>query len=71
VPALKVTPSTNHQLTLAWTNTPTGFVLEQTSSLSPPIQWTAVTNNPVLTNGQYVVTLPAATGNRFYVLSFE
>ncbi|MGD0258843.1 MAG: hypothetical protein ABSD29_03365 [Verrucomicrobiota bacterium] len=71
VPALNVTPSTNHQVTLAWTNTPTGFVLEQTSSLSPPIQWTAVTNNPVLTNGQFVLTLPADTGNRFYVLSFE
>jgi titin len=71
VPALSVTPSTNHQITLAWTNTPTGFVLEQTSSLSPPIQWTAVTNNPVLTNGQFVVTLSAATGACFYVLSFE
>jgi titin len=71
VPTLSARPSTNHQLTLAWTNTPTGFVLEQTSSLSPPIQWTAVTNNPVLTNGQYVVTLSVATGNRFYVLSFE
>ena len=47
---------------LAWTNTATGFVLEQTDSLSPPIQWTTVTNSPVLTNGQFVVTLSGRRG---------
>ena len=71
VPLLSVSPATNQQVTLAWTNTTTGFVLKQTSSLSPPVQWTAVTNHPVVTNGQFVVTLSAATGNRFYVLSFR
>jgi titin len=71
VPALTVRPSANHQVSLAWTNTATGFVLEQTDSLSPPIQWTTVTNNPVLTNGQFVVTLSAPAGSRFYLLSFE
>ena len=71
VPTLSISPSTNQQVTLAWTNTTTGFVLKQTDSLSPPIQWTTVTNSPVVTNGQFVVTLPAGTGNRFYVLSFE
>jgi hypothetical protein len=30
-----------------------------------------VTNVPVVINGQFVLTLSAATGNRFYVLSFE
>ena len=34
-------------------------------------QWAAVTNIPVVTNGQFVVTLSATTGNRFYALSFE
>jgi titin len=71
VPTLTVVPATNHQVTLAWTNTTSGFGLKQTSSLSPPIQWAAVTNIPVVANGQFVVTLSAATGNRFYVLSFE
>lgn len=71
VPALTIQPATNNLVTLAWTNTTTGFVLKQTDSLSPPIQWTTVTNSPVVTNGQFVVTLPAGTGNRFYVLSFE
>jgi titin len=72
VPSLAVRPlATTHQVALAWTNTTTGFVLDQTSSLSPPVQWTAVTNAPVNTNGQFVVTLSDATGNRFYVLSFQ
>ena len=69
-PALTVSPAPNQQVTLAWTNTATGFVLKQTGSLSPPIQWTTVTNSPVLTNGQFVVTLSAAAGSRFYVLQF-
>ena len=71
VPTLQVVPATNHQVTLAWSNTMSGFGLKQTSSLSPPIQWAAVTNVPVVINGQFVLTLSAATGNRFYVLSFE
>ena len=71
VPSLVVVPATNHQVSIAWTNTATGFVLKQTDSLSPPVQWAAVTNSPVVNNGQLVVTLPADAGNRFYVLSFE
>jgi titin len=71
VPTLTVVPAINHQVNIAWTNTAAGFVLEQTGSLSPPIKWTTVTNNPVVINGQFVVTRPAATGNCFYVLSFQ
>ena len=62
---------TDQQVSLAWTNTPTGFVLKQTESLSPPVYWTSVTNSPVLANDQFVVTLPAAMSRRFYALSFE
>ena len=71
VPVLSVSPATNHQVTLAWPGTATGFVLRQTSSLSPPIQWITVTNTPVLINGQFVVTLASGAGNLFYALSFE
>jgi len=70
-PALKIGPTTNQQVNIAWANTTTGFVLNQTESLSPPIQWTTVTNSPVVTNGQFVVTLSTTTGSRFYVLRFE
>jgi titin len=70
-PALAVTPAARQQIALAWTNAATGFVLKQTSSLSPPVQWTTVTNSPVLTNGQFVVTLSTAAACQFYVLRFE
>ena len=62
---------TNQQVSLGWTNTPTGFVLKQTDSLRPPVHWTSVTNSPVLANGQFVVTLSADAASRFYVLGFE
>ncbi len=71
VPALTISPAANNQVSLAWTNTATGFVLKQTDSLSPAIQWTTATNVPVVVNGQLVVTVSSGTGNRFYRLSFE
>ena len=71
VPALAIVPRTNHQADLAWTNTAADFILKQTGNLSPPIQWTTVTNTPVLTNDQLLVTLPITSTNRFFLLSFE
>jgi hypothetical protein len=70
-PALSTSVAPNHQVNIAWSNNVSGFVLKQTSSLSPPIQWTTVTNNSVVVNNQFVVTISTTTGNRFYVLSFE
>ena len=71
VPGLNIAPSTNHIVNVAWTNTATGFVLKTTTNLAPPVLWTTATNAVVNTNGQFVVTLSTAIGNRFYVLRFE
>lgn len=72
VPALDIRLLPAQQIRLAWTNTATGFALRQTGSLTPPIQWSPVTNAPVNLNGQWVVTLPLAAGaNRFFALQFE
>jgi titin len=71
VPTLRVWPATNQWMSVAWTNTATGFVLKTSDSLSPPIHWTTATNAVVNINGQFVVTLSTVTSNRFYVLSFE
>lgn len=71
LPTLAIRPATNDEVSLTWTNTTTGFVLKETDSLSPPIQWTTVTNMPAMSNGQFVVTLAIASGNRFYLLGFE
>jgi hypothetical protein len=61
----------NRQAVLTWTNSPTGFVLMQTASLSPPVQWTLVTNAVTAAAGQFEVLLAPPAGNRFYTLSFE
>ncbi len=71
-PPLTITSSAgNDTVSLKWTNTAAGFVLKQTESLSPPIQWTTVTTAPVVANGQFVVSLARQSGNRYYMLSFE
>ncbi len=70
-PSLNIATASEAQISLAWTNLVTGFVLKETDNLTPPIQWSTVTNTPLVVNGQFVVTLPAEPGNRFYLLSFE
>lgn len=78
VPTLEIEALANPQVRISWTNTAAGFVLKETTSLSPPIQWQTVSNTPILSNGQLVVTLPLnpsnpalRQGNRFFLLSFE
>jgi len=71
VPALTVSPAADQRAAIAWTNTAAGFVLKETTSLSPVIQWTTVTNVPVIINGQFVVTVSTTTGDRYFRLSFE
>lgn len=70
-PVLSVTPASNQQMTVSWPNSTTGFVLLQTGSLLPPVQWTTVTNVPVNTGGQFVVTLYTTATNRFFALNFQ
>ena len=71
IPSLTLSAAANQQLTLSWPNTSTGFVLKETSSLSPPIQWTTTTNSIVNSNGFFMVTVVTTATNRFYALSFE
>jgi len=55
-------------VTLAWANSATGFVLQQATNLTHPIEWSDVTNTPVDLGGQFSVMLTPGTGNRFYRL---
>jgi titin len=59
---------TNQQFSLSWTNNGGSYVLQQTFSLTPPQQWIAVTNAPLLTNRFFVLTLNATNGDAFYRL---
>jgi len=58
----------SRQFSLSWTNNGGSYVLQQTFSLTPPPQWIAVTNAPLLANGFFGLTLPATNGNAFYRL---
>jgi autotransporter-associated beta strand protein len=58
-------------LTIAWPGNVTDTVtnLFWTPSLTSPVTWTLVTNWPAFTNGQWTITLPAATNAQgFYRL---
>jgi titin len=71
VPNLALTVATNGNVNLSWTNNGTTFLLKQTQNLMPPVQWITVTNSPVLSNGQFVVSLAPTGTNRFFLLSYE
>jgi titin len=62
---------TNRQISLSWTNNGGSYVLEQTYSLTPPVQWTIITNAPLLTSGFFVLTLSATNENTFYRLATQ
>ncbi|MCI0366691.1 MAG: HYR domain-containing protein, partial [Phycisphaerales bacterium] len=53
---------------ICWPKPSTGFRLQCTRSLHPPILWETVTNAPVMVNTQWCVTLPNIPPHRFYRL---
>jgi uncharacterized delta-60 repeat protein/uncharacterized repeat protein (TIGR01451 family) len=66
---LSVARSGNN-LVITWpTNTPGNVVLESATNLNPPAVWTAVTSPlPVVSNGQYVITIPIGSGSQYFRL---
>lgn len=71
LPGLTIAPVGANFLSLAWTNTAPGFVLQRATNLIPPVVWSLVTNVPAVVNNQFVVTLAGPGANTFYRLSFE
>jgi len=61
---------TNGQAVITWPLAPTGFELQSTSALNPPVTWSPVTNAvSVDTNAnQNVVVLPITPTNQFFRL---
>lgn len=70
-PKLDLALAGSGQITLAWTNIAPGFVLKETTNLSPPVVWSTVTNVPVNSGGQFAVTLGRQNGQRYFRLNFE
>ena len=67
---LAVAQPSSDVLTFLWT-TNASVSLYSTTSLTPPVTWTPVTNAPAVVNGQWNVTLPLnANGSGFYRLQY-
>jgi uncharacterized repeat protein (TIGR01451 family) len=59
-------------LTFSWPAQAAGYVLQSTTSLTPPVVWTPVTSPaPQVINGQNTVTITPGSGLLFYRLSAQ
>jgi titin len=73
VPSLQLAlaGANRNQVSLSWANNGGNFLLQQTASLTPPVQWSTVAAAPSLVNGFYVVTAPPTNGSAFYRLTAQ
>jgi parallel beta-helix repeat protein len=69
VPSPKMAVTGHNQISISWTNNGGSFALQQTRSLTAPIQWTIVTNVPALINNFLVTTLASTNASVFYRLT--
>jgi hypothetical protein len=69
-PHLRIARVTANALVLAWPDTFTGFVLKQNTDPTAT-NWVAVTNPPVVVNGEKQVTVSPPVGNRYYRLQYQ
>jgi len=64
--SLTLRPSGNEMI-VSWPAEETGFTLQSTPNLTPPVTWTDVTNPPTpVLGGQNVVTNPVSGGAQFF-----
>jgi hypothetical protein len=69
-PALTISPLTAGSFILSWPASDTSYVLQETSSLTPPITWSpGPTPTVVNGNNQVTITIPHGGGNEFYRLA--
>jgi hypothetical protein len=59
---------TNSQLILSWPTNAVESLLQATTSLTPPVTWTQVTNGISIVDGRYVATNSLSVDHRFYRL---
>ena len=58
----------SNNFVLTWSTNATGFTLQSTTDLTPPITWADVTNPPALFGGQWTVTNTFSGGAQFFRL---
>ncbi len=67
LPAVQMVRQTD-SMVLSWPSTASGFQLEETDSLTPPIQWSPVNQPPEDSGGMMTVTVPFTGSGRFFRL---
>jgi hypothetical protein len=67
LPRLAVTYADDY-VNVSWPAPSTGFILEETASLSDPTAWTAVTQTPAVINGRNTVVVTPGPGIKAYRL---
>lgn len=65
---LTVTLHGQDELILSWPDFPSGFILQSTPALTPPVNWSNVNAPPTLLNAQFTVTAPLSDDARFFRL---
>jgi hypothetical protein len=67
-PGASTASGNNQTLDISWTATTGGFILEETGTLTPPVDWQFSPLSPTLSNGVFSVSVPAAAAMHFYWL---
>jgi len=66
-PAIQIFLATTNVL-ITWPGSAIGYRLESAASLSSPVTWNPVTNNPNLVSNLYQLTFPGTNGTQFFHL---
>ncbi|MGC8990942.1 MAG: hypothetical protein ACP5MD_12545, partial [Verrucomicrobiia bacterium] len=67
-PELRVARVAAHRITLSWPVTAAGYVLESAPAVSPGTAWAAASESVQIVGSEFVVTVDAATVQRFFRL---
>jgi hypothetical protein len=67
-PTLMLQPSGN-AMVLSWPTNATGFTLQSTPNLTPPVTWLDVTNPRAVAGGQFTVTNPMSGPAQYFRLA--
>ena len=67
-PRVSAATAKNQEMDISWTATADGFILEETGTLTPPVDWQFSPLTPILSNGVFSVSVPVSSTSRFFRL---
>jgi hypothetical protein len=67
-PRVSAATAKNQEMDISWTATADGFILGETGTLTPPVDWQFSPLTPILSNGVFSVSVPVSSTSRFFRL---